>query len=338
MLGVHADQPATILTIAKATGLSKTTVSDALRGAGRVSEETRAHVLRIADSVGYVPNGSARHLRRASTGTIGLHVPEVLTRSSYYMSFVFGVVAKAAENDYDITLIIAHHGRAAARPPRVDGLVLGDPLGCDPAVARLMELRLPKVSLERFPGAGEADGVVFSRHAAMMGELLDHLDGAGARRPALVVAEDTSDWAANLHLGYLDWCRERDLKAAVRRVPFDAPSDKVHAAVSELLAAEPELDALVCAPAGAAAQLLPLLRAAGRRVGRDLLLASCVDTPGLDLADPPITAIDLRPREAGAACAELLFDLLKGECGPGTERIHPVELIPRASTGPLGPR
>jgi DNA-binding LacI/PurR family transcriptional regulator len=90
------------------------------------------------------------------------------------------------------------------------------------------------------------------------------------------------------------------------------------------------MDALVCAPAGAATEVAPLLREAGANV----LLASCVDSAGTRLADPPITAIDLRPREAGASCAELLFELLSGAAPAGTERLHPIELAVRASTRP----
>jgi DNA-binding LacI/PurR family transcriptional regulator len=327
---VYKDRPATLLTVAKAAGVSKTTASDALRGSGRVSEETRAAVQRVAEELGYVPNGSARHLRRASTGTIGLYVPEVLTRSDYYMSFVFGVVEKAADNDYDITLITSRR----ARPPRVDGLVLGDPLTGDPVVEKLMGSGLPTVTCEHFPGAASPDGVVWSRHADVVGELLDHVRTSGAARPALIVAGDESDWAASVHRGYRDWCTRHDIAPRVRTVPFEAPADEVHSVGLDLLDKHPDLDALVCAPAGSAAQLLPLLRGAGRRIGRDLLLASCVDAPNLRLTDPPVTAIDLRPRQAGAACAELLFDLLNGTAQPGTERIHPIKLIARASTTP----
>ncbi|MFD0478786.1 substrate-binding domain-containing protein [Nonomuraea thailandensis] len=82
--------------------------------------------------------------------------------------------------------------------------------------------------------------------------------------------------------------------------------------------------------AGAATEVAPLLREAGANV----LLASCVDSAATRMADPPITAIDLRPREAGASCAELLFELLSGAAQPGTERVHPIELEIRASTAP----
>ncbi|MEU6714334.1 LacI family DNA-binding transcriptional regulator [Nonomuraea sp. NPDC046802] len=324
-----ADEPVTILTVAKEAGVSKTTASDALRGSGRVSEATREAVARVAERLGYVPNGSARHLRRASTGTIGLHVPEVLTRSSYYMSFVFGVVEQAARHDYDVTLITS--GQRRTRPPRVDGLVLGDPLGGDPVVEGLMATGLPTVSCERFPGDRQADGVVWSQHAAMLARLLDHLRESGASRPALIVAGDESDWAANVHRGYLNWCVAGGVAPLVRRVSFDATGDEVRAAARALLSvADERPDALVCAPAGAAAEVAPLLREAVA----DVLLASCVDNAGIRQADPPITAIDLRPREAGASCAELLFDLLSGAAPMGTERVHPIELAIRASTRP----
>ncbi|MFF4622126.1 LacI family DNA-binding transcriptional regulator [Nonomuraea jabiensis] len=431
--GVRTEEPVTILTVAREAGVSKTTASDALRGSGRVSERTREAVAQVAERLGYVPNGSARHLRKASTGTIGLHVPEVLTRSSYYMSFVFGVVEQAARHDYDVTLITS--GQRRSRPPRVDGLVLGDPLGGDPVVESLMATGLPTVSCERFPGSRQADGVVWSEHASMLGRLLDHLRESGAARPALIVAGDESDWAASVHRGYLEWCAAHGVVPLVRRVSFDASGDEVRAAARALLDAggssgdaehgddrstdqeaeqhggrsarrgaeqrddrttdreaeqhggrsarrgaeqrddrttdrEAEqrddrsarrgaergdgrsisrdtdqgpggaaalgsggggpLDALVCAPAGAATEVAPLLREAGVNV----LLASCVDSAATRQSDPPITAIDLRPKEAGASCAELLFELLSGAAPVGTERVHPIELSIRASTRP----
>ncbi|MGV9382501.1 LacI family DNA-binding transcriptional regulator [Nonomuraea sp. NPDC003707] len=377
--GVRTEEPVTILTVAREAGVSKTTASDALRGSGRVSERTREAVAQVAERLGYVPNGSARHLRKASTGTIGLHVPEVLTRSSYYMSFVFGVVEQAARHDYDVTLITS--GQRRSRPPRVDGLVLGDPLGGDPVVESLMATGLPTVSCERFPGSRQADGVVWSEHASMLGRLLDHLRESGASRPALIVAGDESDWAASVHRGYLEWCAAHGVVPLVRRVSFDASGDEVRAAARALLdtaggsgrgadlgaeqgddrptgrgvergegrsisrdagqgldeagtalgrGGDGPLDALVCAPAGAATEVAPLLREAGVNV----LLASCVDSAATRQSDPPITAIDLRPKEAGASCAELLFELLSGAAPLGTERVHPIELSIRASTRP----
>lgn len=330
---MRESQPVTLLTVAREAGVAKTTASDALSGTGRVSPETRERVLAVAESLGYVPNNAARHLRRAATGTIGLHLPEVRTRSDYYMSFVFGAVEQAATRGYDVTLITSGPKSGRRQTPRVDGIVLCDPLDGDPVVNHLMGSGLPSVTCEHLPGDGAPDGVVWSRHGDMLGGLLDHVHSAGAARPALVVSSGESDWSATLHAAYLGWCRDHGVEPVVRTVPFGSPPDRAPAAVRALLAERPDIDALICGPDGAAAAVLPVVRQAGRRTGADLLLASCVDSPAMWSADPPITAIDLRPREAGANCADLLFEIISGSSPTGTERIHPVHLTARASTG-----
>jgi len=319
--------PVTLVELARAAGVSKTTASDALRNSGRVSERTRQHVVSVANRLGYSPNPSARSLRRGNIGAIGLHVPEILTRSEYYMSFVFGAVEEAARQDYDVTLITSRRGAF----PRVDGVVLGDPLEADEVVRGLMTSTVPVVTCERFTGGVEPAGVVLSDHAGTLGELLDHLRAAGARRIALLASSAVTDWGATLQRTYRSWCHARGAPELLRDLPFGSAADAVQDAVRELLAAD--ADALVCAPDGAAMAALPVLRAAGRRIGSDLLLASCVDSTPLGHADPPVTAIDLRPREAGAACARLLFDLMNGTAEPGTVRGQAIGLVERASTG-----
>lgn len=326
---MSTDEPVTLVALARAAGVSKTTASDALRNSGRVSERTRQHVVAVANRLGYSPNPSARSLRRASTGAIGLHLPEVLTRSEYYMSFVFGVVDQAARANYDVTLITSGH----VPTRRVDGLVLGDPLETDAVVRGLMASNVPVVTCERFPGDAEPAGVVLSDHAALLGELLDHVHTAGARRIALLASSTVTDWGATLQRAYREWCGGHGMPERLRELPFGSPTEVLQDTVRALLAADPDIDALVCAPDGAAVAAAPVLRAAGRHIGDDLLLASCVDSSPLGHADPPITAIDLRPRDAGAACARLLFDLFSGEAEQGTVRALPIGLVKRRSTG-----
>lgn len=315
-------KPVTLVALARAAGVSKTTASDALRNSGRVSEQTRQHVVSVANRLGYSPNPSARSLRQGNTGAIGLHVPEILTRSEYYMSFVFGAVDEAARQDYDVTLITSRRGTF----PRVDGVVLGDPLEADEVVRGLMTAEVPVVTCERFTGGAEPAGVVLSDHAAVLLELLDHLREAGAGRIALLASSSATDWGATLQVSYREWCRAAGTPHLLREMPFGSAATAVQDNVRALLAED--VDALVCAPDGAAAAALPVLRSAGRHV----LLASCVDSTPLAHADPPVTAIDLRPREAGAACARLLFEIMNGTAEQGTVRRQPISLVRRAST------
>ncbi|MFC4949421.1 LacI family DNA-binding transcriptional regulator [Pseudonocardia sp. GCM10023141] len=322
--------PVTLIAVAKAAGVSKTTASDALRRSGRVSEATRVLVAETAARLGYSPNRAAQSLRSATTATIGLHVPEIVTRSEYYMSFVFGVVDEATRHEHDVTLLTARRASGL----RVDGLVLADPLAADPVVHALMDAAVPVVTCERFLGDARAAGIVASDHAAVLTVLLDQLHAAGARRPALIASTALGDWGASLQRAFREWCGRTGVRVLQREPAFGSAPAATADCVRALLPADPDLDALICAPDGSAAAALPALRDAGRVVGTDVLVASCVDGPALLLTDPPVTAIDLHPREAGAACARLLFDLLDGSAAAGTVRELEIGVHRRRSTTP----
>ncbi|MBZ3901698.1 MULTISPECIES: LacI family DNA-binding transcriptional regulator [Streptomyces] len=327
------DAPPTIADVAREADVSKTTASDALRGHGRVSEPTRRAVLAAAERLGYAPNRSARSLRTSVTETIALHIPEFLTGAEYYMAFVFGVAEQAARAGLNVTLLSSGHlPHRRGAVPQVDGIVLCDPVAEDPVVEQLMNSGLPVVTAERYVGRRQPTGVIWSDHDTAMTALLDHLYEAGARCPAFVAPDITSDWSLTLQRTHARWCGERGLPVLVSRAPFGPPPDVLRGVVRELLARTPGIDAIVCAADGAAAVVLPELRAGGRTVGEDLLLASCVDSSAMRTAEPPITAVDLRPRTMGVECARLLCEILAGETPRGTVRVLPIEMHMRAST------
>ncbi|WP_329390478.1 LacI family DNA-binding transcriptional regulator [Streptomyces sp. NBC_01716] len=325
--------PPTIADVAREAAVSKTTASDALRGHGRVSGATREAVEAAARRLGYSPNRNARSLRTSVTETIALHIPEFLTSAEYYMSFVFGVIEQATRASLNVTMISSGHLPHRGAPPQVDGLVLCDPMAGDPVVEALMNSGLPVVTAERYVGDKESTGVVWSDHETTAVELLDHLRAAGATRPALLASDSTAEWATTVLDTYRRWCARNGLPVTVYKAPFGSPPEVLRTEVARMLAGAPETDAIVCAADGAAVTVLPEIRAAGRTVGKDLLLASCVDSTRMRLSDPPITAIDLRPRDMGAECARLLCEILAGRAPRGTVRSLPISLHTRASTG-----
>lgn len=324
--------PATIMDVARAAGVSKTTASDALRGHGRVSDSTRDAVLRAAAELGYAINRSARSLRTATTGAIGLYIPQVLFRSEHYLSFVYGVVDVAAGFDYDVTVIVAGEEARPNYAPHVDGLVMIDPAEGDAMVERLLAIGLPVVSSERFPSGQQPTGVVWSDHAAYARVLLDHLAERGAVRPALIASATVSDWSIGIQEAYLAWCGERGIAPALAVATFGADASEAQAEAARLLEHEPSVDALVGASDGFAAAAAPIIAAAGRVIGEDFLLASCVDNSSLRALHPSVTAIDTKGGEAGAECARLLFRLMRNEAERGASIELPLELHVREST------
>ncbi|MEW2489701.1 LacI family DNA-binding transcriptional regulator [Streptomyces sp. NPDC048411] len=332
---------ATIIDVARRAGVSKTTASDALSGAGRVSEATRARIMAAAAEIGYTPNTAARHLRRSRTGAFGLYMPRRVLGMTFYMDFAFGAAERARDSHLDLTLLAPDPLSDRLPQLRVDGLVIVDPLSNDPVTTKLLAADLPVVTVGRYRGVGPAAaGVLNADHAAMVNRLLDQLALAGASFPGLIAQDEDfqADWSALVLDAYHQWCRHRGIAPQVRTVATDATPQDVDRAVRELMEQEPSIDAVVCAPDGTALRALGTLRSLGRRVGDDILLASCVASPSLELCDPPITAIDLRPRQYGSAAVELLIEILAATAEPPTERLHTADLLVRASTSPPAAR
>ncbi|MGW7095706.1 LacI family DNA-binding transcriptional regulator [Streptomyces sp. NPDC054874] len=356
----------TLLDVARTAGVSKSTVSDALQGSGRVAEATRDRVRAVAAELGYRPNSAARRLRRASTGAVGLHLPATATRLDYYMNLAFGAVERAQEDGLDMVLL-APSGAAGGRiASRVDGLLVIDPEAGDSAVPGLLDAGVPVVTGERYLGpATGPSGAVVCDNAASLTVLLDHVTERGARRPALLAPSGSSAWATALRTTAGSWGRAHGVAVTLRTVPFAATPAEAEAATRALLAADPAVDAVICAPDGSAPGVLRAAAALGRKVGASggsegseesggsegggrpggagatagppgarLLVASCVDGTATRGAAPPVTAVDLRPAAYGRACAELLCDILAGRAAPDTVRRHAWSLEIRDSTGP----
>ena len=78
-------EPITIKDIAKALGLSTSTVSRALRGGYEISADTKKLVLEYAEKINYHPNPIALSLKERRSHSIGVVVCEVANNffSSY---------------------------------------------------------------------------------------------------------------------------------------------------------------------------------------------------------------------------------------------------------------
>ncbi len=324
----------TLMDVARAARVSRTTASAALGGAGRISPATRDHVRAVAETLGYVANPAARHLQGGRRGAIGLYVPDTLTGYAFYMEFAFGAAEAARREGFAMTLMApSPEAPVGSLIAHVDGIVIVDPQVGDPVVPGLIDSPLPVLAAERVLDGPQPAVTVETEHAAAIGELLDHLGERGARAPALLNLELEFAWTRLVGDVYRRWCAERGIEPRERLVPATSDPDVVRAIARTLLDEPAAPDAIVSAPDGTALAVLSAARDAGRTPGEDLLVASCVDSLAMQLATPPLTAIALQPRAIGRDAAETLIRVVFGETVPATVRRGRPVLVPRASTG-----
>ncbi len=90
--------------LAAELGLSKSTVSRAISGNGRVSDQTRKRVLDYAKAHGYAPNGIASSLARSRTNNIAVVIPTeaFYNEIPFFQECLMGVCEAAAKRDYDV--------------------------------------------------------------------------------------------------------------------------------------------------------------------------------------------------------------------------------------------
>ena len=96
----------TIKDIAKALGLSTSTVSRALRGSYEISAETRKLVLEYAEKLNYRPNPIAQSLKEKRSRSIGIVVCEIA--NNFFSQVINGIESVAYKKGYYVIISQSH--------------------------------------------------------------------------------------------------------------------------------------------------------------------------------------------------------------------------------------
>ena len=329
-----ARKRATIVDIAEALGLSKTTVSDALHGRGRVAPATVEQVKALASRLGYVGNRAAQQLRGSRGGAFGLHIPPVVRSFAFYMEFVFGAVSAAGELGVDLVHLTRDADTLSRRPPSVDGVIAIDPLPGDPVLPVLRGLGVPFVTAGRMLGTepAPADGTIEVPYSERIGELLDRASAAGRDHPALLLPDQQfhSSFPVDVLSGYRDWCSARGRPPVIRELPLHPSPAVLSAVLADVLRGEEgaEVDVLLCGYQGLAGRLVGHLTAYERTPGPGFELISLVGDPVTEMLDERITCLDVRPRQFGHKAALLLAGLLDGSVSAPAHASHEAVIRP----------
>jgi DNA-binding LacI/PurR family transcriptional regulator len=206
----------TLVDVARRAGVSKSTVSNVIRGDVPVAEETRAKVERAIAETNYHPNAIARSLKARSSSALGIVVPDLT--NPFYAELAAAVERSA--NALGYAALITHTeclapieedaGRAFIER-RADGVIIaGLSLG-SPLPAMLLDHDIPVI----VASFGEADdsrlGVIDQDDPGAMELVVDHLYRLGHRRLAFVSLHLSEQSGERRRLGFDMALARRDL-------------------------------------------------------------------------------------------------------------------------------
>lgn len=334
----------TIGDVAKAAGVSITTVSHALNSKGRLTDATRRRVHDVAQQLGYQPSVLARGLAGGRTGMLAVTVSYVdnlaLTVGDYdyFMQVMNAATAAAFERGSSLTLVPAQaRGEDLARLP-LDGAVVMDPVPGDPIVDLLDERGVPVVTTGRRPDGPQDACWVDNDHVAGTRAVIEHLAEQGARRIALMTAPPQQSYVIDALASFHDACADFGLEPIVEVVSDSLSEGGAYIAASRLLNASRPPDAIYATLDRLALGALLAADAKGIRVPHDLLVAGCTDSYAAQSSRPPLTALSLNPEVIGTQAVDLLVTLIEDGSVSEPHRLVPFSLIPRASTQAEAPR
>jgi DNA-binding LacI/PurR family transcriptional regulator len=322
----------TVNDVAAAAGVSKAAVSRVINDAPGVAPETREHVRRVIERLGYRPDPTARALASGHGDAIDLVVVEEnLSRfggNPFYSRVTTGLLQGIADTDAHLRLHVVDEAGAPALLARLAGSVsLGVLLvNVPPELGGDFYTRCTRmVSMGR-----SAPGVpsIVPENTDGAWAAVRHLHETGRRRIAAVHGPERSPCAVDRRTGYHAAMDEAGLPARSHIGPFrrETGYEQVH----RLLAHDPALDAVFVGCDLMATGAMQALAETGRRVPDDVAVVGFDDSLITALTVPPLSSVHQPVEEMAASATRAL---VHQQVGFSWRLTFPTALKVRASSG-----
>ncbi|MBE5826039.1 MAG: LacI family transcriptional regulator [Butyrivibrio sp.] len=330
-----ADAKITIDDIARALGISKTTVSRAISGKGRVGDDTRVRVMNYIEEHNYKPNMMARALAQQKTYNIGVVWPDDYNAVDlpFFQRCMIGMSEVTSSYGYDIVVSLITGGDISGLKRiidnhKVDGIILTRTLVNDRPARFLKESGIPFVAVgsTNDPDIVSVDNDNFSACK----ELTSILIAKGLKRLALIGGSMGHVISNTRYGGFMDAFKDAGISVDPSIIYLDVESmTRVRRIVKDLL--KKKIDGVVCMDDNIAGEVITRCRDEHIRIPEDLRLASFYNSSILDNTVPSITSLNFNDRNLGAEAAKSLLELIDGN-RVGNKMLSNYEVVLKEST------
>ena len=327
--------------VARAAGVSTTTVSRVLAGSEKVTEKTRNQVLVVIQNLGYFPSGIARSLKSKSTALIGVLVSDII--NPFSTAVVRGIEDAVQENEISLILCNTDENEEKMNrylhlllTKRVDGLILAPTGNATPIVATARSKGIPIILIDRLakgitlPFVG-VDNVLAAERA------VTHLLDDGHRRIGVVTGLSNISTTVERVEGY---------RRALRNLGLQVDPRLIHEgygrtiggeeAAQRHLAIRPRPTAIFVTNNLMTLGVLKALSKLGIRCPDEVSVIGFDDHEWASMFSPPITVIAQPVYEIGRTAADFLVRAMSGERIPCERTLLETQLIIRGSCRPGG--
>lgn len=326
----------TIIDVAKAAGVSKSTVSLVLQNSTLVSSSTREDVRRAMADLGYVYNRAAANLRSAQIGLIGLVINDL--KNPFFTEFATAVQMALSDAGYATVLantdedpVLQARTISAMIEHGVSGFIISPAYGDEAAtfdpleragIPALQVLRHVSEKTNLFPFAAP-DYAAGGRAATA------HLIAKGARRIAFVGGIAGRAVTAERLSGYLETLTNAGLEP---HIIAGRPTRAFGHETAQWFHANPAYDAALCFNDLVALGMLSGFAGRSTAIGTSFQIVGFDDIEDAAQSFPTLTTVQCGIADFGKRMAATIIGWLNDGTAPPPETRSPVRLILRAST------
>ncbi|MER5178257.1 LacI family DNA-binding transcriptional regulator [Streptomyces sp. NPDC002896] len=325
--------------VAAKAGVSRALVSIIFRGQPGASKGTRERVLRVADEIGYRPDGAARLLARGHSRTLGVMFT---VHQTFHTDLIACIYPEAERLGYDVLLSAAAQGRSEGKAVeallshRCEAVIL---LGPDAEPGYLDELgrRTVTVSVSRRVPHAHVD-FVHSAEGKGVRQAMEHLVELGHRR-IVHIDGGRGPGSAERRRAYRAAMRRHGLEAEMRVIPGDH-TEESGIDTGRLLLAErdqghPLPTAVLAGNDRCAWGLLMALTRAGVDVPRDMSVIGYDDSHLSHLMPIGLTTVRQDAVLLAEHAVRFAVERLENEGLEPREAVLDPKLVVRGTSGPV---
>lgn len=341
----------TIQNIADHLGLSRNTVSKALKNSAEVSEATRSLVIKAATELGYksatFASLTAPSLESASNGTILFLTKTYASDSEFWTTVLRGIESVLSNAHYHLAISIMSDSELrqlnfpeTISDPSIKGIILVEI--CDKVVCEaLTQFQLPIVSVD-MPNVpfDELNGidVVTMENKKHLKRLITHLIEKGAERFSFIGDLYSPNVGRGFQERYNALCECLD----EHQLSLDTQSSMLHqtqedfrnfqTTVKNLQSLSSLPDVFVCGNDWTAIQLIYALQFLGFQIPKDVSIVGFDNIPAASRISPSLTTISTPQKYLGIAAAKQILERIQYPNAPHVFCEYETELIMRNST------
>jgi LacI family transcriptional regulator len=304
--------------LAKELNISISTVSRALRDEWDVSAETKAKVNELAKKYNYSPNPYAGSLRRQSSQTIAVVIPEIA--NNFFTLAIDGIETVAREKNYHVLIYLTHddYERELSivnhfQNGRIDGIIMS--VSSDTKdythLSDLHEKGTPIVFFDRVCHEIETTKITTDDFASSF-KATEHLIKNDCKRIGFLSLTQHLSIESKRKAGYLEALAKHDIPIDAHWVIECTNDDAVSTQkIKNLLSSPNKPDAIFATVEKLAIQTYKVCQDLNIRIPKNLQVLSFANLLTASLLNPPLTTITQPAFDIGKTAAETLFKHLK---------------------------